>query len=151
MVRPQSVGSLRTKSQTSETGAIDGRPDTRAVAPTTIVPTPTDTMSQMSETHRRGAPMNNVQLFLAIGLPIAFNAIGFLLLRASISDLRDSLTAQMDDLAKRLDGRIDALGQRLDGRIDELRDSLNKRLDDIHRRLDDARGPVRPDAAGGRR
>jgi tetrahydromethanopterin S-methyltransferase subunit G len=91
--------------------------------------------------------MNNVQLFVAIALPIAFNAIGFLLLRASITDLRDSLNGRIDDLAKRLDGRIDALAQR----IDDLGASLNKRMDDIHRRIDDARGPVRPDAAGGRR
>src|SRR5262245_1724343 len=46
----------------------------------------------------RGCRMSNTQLFLAIAVPLAFNAIGFLLLRASITDLRDSTRASITDL-----------------------------------------------------
>jgi hypothetical protein len=41
---------------------------------------------------------STLQLVLAVTLPAVVNTVGFMLLRGSITDLRDSLHKRLDDL-----------------------------------------------------
>ncbi len=63
--------------------------------------------------------MNDVQLFIAAGLPTLTVLIGILLNMRSIADL----DKRIDSLDKRIDGldkRIDSLEQRMEARFDRL-------------------------------
>ena len=67
--------------------------------------------------------MTNVQLYLAIGLPIVVNAAMFGLLVMY-------LNARLDSFERRFDARFDGSDGRFDG-IDRRFDGINQRFDDM--------------------
>jgi hypothetical protein len=67
--------------------------------------------------------MTNLQLYLAIGVPMLFNAVLAGILIAYINSKVDGVNSKVDSV----NSRIDAVQASLNDRID----SLNQRLDDL--------------------
>lgn len=63
--------------------------------------------------------MTNLQLYLAVGLPIVANAAMILLLQSGVNRQLDALTQRIDRLEKRIDN-IDADVKLLTGKVYEL-------------------------------
>ena len=62
--------------------------------------------------------MTNVQLFIAVGVPVLVMIVGFVLQGRSIDNLRNEMLARFDTVNGRIDGlsaRIDSLSTRIDG------------------------------------
>lgn len=82
--------------------------------------------------------MTNLQLYLAIGVPMLFNAILFVVLLAYIN-------ARFDAVNARFDARFDAVNTRFEGvntrfeSINERFAGVNQRLDAMNQRFDDMR------------
>jgi hypothetical protein len=60
--------------------------------------------------------MNDTQLYLAIGVPIVFNALGFTLLILYIQSTRDLLRAELRRVEEVLDARLKHLEERIEHR-----------------------------------
>lgn len=91
--------------------------------------------------------MTNEQLYVAIGVPIVFNAlIGTLLalwinsslgnLNKRIDDLRSSTAGRFDDLRSDIAGRSDDLRSNIAGRFDDLRSDMVARFEAVNKRID---------------
>ncbi len=78
-----------------------------------------------SDSDRR---MSNLQLYLAIGLPVVANMAMFLLFQSNIHRLLDAfrseVDARIDGLAAHLGARIDGLQQLMDARFDAQTQAL---------------------------
>ncbi len=75
--------------------------------------------------------MNNLQLYLAIGVPILFNGLMLLVLNARITDLHSHMDARFAAFEKVMDARFEAAHQellRVEGVIDARLTSLDLRL-----------------------
>jgi hypothetical protein len=57
--------------------------------------------------------MTDTQLFIAIGIPIAFNAIGFALTNKRIDDMRDLWRAELRRVEEIFDARLTHIEERL--------------------------------------
>jgi hypothetical protein len=76
--------------------------------------------------------MTNLQLYLAIGVPMLFNAVLAGILVACINSRLDGVNSKVDSLQASLNGRIDSLNQRLD----DLRDLWRAELRRVEEVLD---------------
>lgn len=82
--------------------------------------------------------MTNEQLYLAIGIPAAINAVFFGILMAYINAKIDGCNSRIDGCSSRIDG--------FSSRIDSLRSEMstgfaavNQRFNDVNKRFDDMR------------
>src|ERR1700678_3351868 len=75
--------------------------------------------------------MTNVQLYLAIGLPIFVNAAMFGLLVMYMN-------ARLDSFERRFDARFEGVNQRFEG-LEHRSEGIDRRFDAINQRFDDMR------------
>ncbi len=72
--------------------------------------------------------MSNLQLYLAIGLPVVANAAMFLLFQSNIHRLLDAFRSEIDARfeahSRNTDIRIEALRKTMDARFDALTQAL---------------------------
>jgi hypothetical protein len=86
--------------------------------------------------------MTNVQLYLAIGLPIFVNAAMFGLLVMYMNARLDSFEQRFEARFEGIEGRFDARFEGIEGRfegIDRRFEGINRRFDAINQRFDDMR------------
>jgi hypothetical protein len=68
--------------------------------------------------------MSNLQLYLAIGLPVVANLAMFLLFQSNIHRLLDAFRSEVGARIDRLGARIDGLQQLMDARFDAQTQAL---------------------------
>jgi hypothetical protein len=90
--------------------------------------------------------MTNVQLYLAIGLPIFVNAAMFGLLvmymNARLDSFERRFDARFEGIERRFDARIEGIERRFDARfegIEQRFEGINQRFEGINQRFDDMR------------
>ena len=66
--------------------------------------------------------MSDLQLYLAIGLPVVANGAMFLLFQSNINKLLDAFRSEIDV-------RLDGLKQNVDVRLDGLKQNMDARFD----------------------
>jgi hypothetical protein len=68
--------------------------------------------------------MSNLQLYLAIGLPVVANLAMFLLFQSNIHRLLDAFRSELDARIDGLGARVDGLKQLMDARFDAQTQAL---------------------------
>jgi hypothetical protein len=74
--------------------------------------------------------MTNLQLCLAVGAPVLFNAVLAGILIAYINAKMESVNSKIEGLHSKMEGMQAALSVRMDG-LEGLIDGVNRRLDDL--------------------
>jgi len=89
--------------------------------------------------------MTNIQLYLAIGIPLLGNAVLIGVLMAYINAKFDAVNNRFEAVDRRFEGtnqRFEGINQRFEGinqRFEDMNKSMNQRFDAIDRRFDDMR------------
>ena len=69
--------------------------------------------------------MTDFQLYLAIGVPILFNVLGFTLLSARINDQRDDTGTRINELRSEMRDRFDHMEKLFDAKLSRVEEVID--------------------------